>query len=150
MRASAGPLCGSTEAAVSVTHELNWLVRREFTLRNLAMMHATREVMGIPSSLLGNEAGDLVSRRLDKATTTMDGCEFLGRCYESHTLRRAVRLQIGIEQGNLLIPNRHPRIMRELGLYYSEPTWRKNGHRWALLGLLAEHIVRTNSNQTTK
>ena len=105
--------------------------------------------MGIPSSLLRNEAGCQVSRGLEAATTTMGGREFLGRWYDAHALRSAVRIQIGREKDNLNLVGRHDYVMQVLDLYYSEPTWRKQGHRWALLELLAEHIVSTN-HQTAK
>ena len=88
---------------VSVTDELDWLVRRDYTPRNLAMMQVTRELARVEPSLLPVRAGCEVDRYLVKAISTMDGCEFLGRRYEAIPIRLALRLQIGKNRGDLNI-----------------------------------------------
>jgi len=134
------------ELLADVLHELDWLVGRDYTYANLAMMHVTRELAKVPEkSLPPNKAGYEVDRYIVKSIHTMVGhYELIGRRYEAIPIRVALRLQLGKNMGDLNLPDRQPYIMKELGRYYSEPTWRKNGYRLALLALLAEHMVRPN------
>jgi hypothetical protein len=135
---------------VSVTDELDWLAGWGMVPSRLAIMHVTRELAKVPVQMPDSSAADMVARFIDRATRTMEGREFLERRYDANTLRRAVRIQLKIEHTGKNMPQRHSEIMKALGLYYTEPAWRKNPRcRRALLGLLAEHIVSTN-DQTSR
>ncbi|MDA8040769.1 MAG: hypothetical protein M0Z69_16780 [Actinomycetota bacterium] len=66
--------------------------------------------------------------------------EYLGRRYDAPTLRRALLLELGLEQGHLNAPLRQYRTMQVLKQPYGYHHWRKYLQR-GLLALLAESMV---------
>jgi hypothetical protein len=96
-------------------------------------------------SLPPNQAGCIILRYLKDAVLALtEDREYLDRVYDAHTLRRALLLELGFEQGHLNAPVRQYRTMQVLGQSYGYHQWRKHHLlQRGLLTLLAESIVQT-------
>ena len=124
-----------------------WGCGRPGAPQRLARMPVLSELAEV-QSLPPQQAGCIIMRYLKDAILAFrEGQEYLGRRYDAPTLRRALLLELGFEQGHLNAPVRQYRTMRVLGQSYGYHQWRKHHLlQRGLLTLLAERMV---SDQTS-
>jgi hypothetical protein len=88
-------------------------------------------------------AGCIIKRYLrDSIVEFQEDKEFLGRMYDSQTLRRAFLVELRFEHGQENGPIRQYRVAKILGVPYSYDAWRRHpALRRGLLTLLAESMT---------
>ncbi len=117
-----------------------WGCGRPGAPQRLARMPVLSELAEV-QSLPPHQAGCIIMRYLKNAILAFtEDREYLGRRYDAPTLRRALLLELGLEQGHLNAPLRQYRTMQVLKQPYGYHHWRKYLQR-GLLALLAESMV---------